>query len=405
VLARTEAGADLARLVSIPLDGGSVTVVAARADAELEDFAAPLDGNTVALLWNNFGGRGELTLLDTATATERWVTPAPGQVLSGAGFSTDGQTLTVCAEDPASPRAVYRIGVDTAEAVPVTAVHISGALVIEPQLHRLTAADGLTITGWLYRPHDPGPHPTMISLHAGPEAQERPGYNPLFQDLAGRGIAVFAPNVRGSSGFGRAFVNADNGAGRHAAIDDVAACVSYLVTTGVSEAGRIGCMGRSYGGYLTLAAMVTYPELFAVGVDVCGIADFATFFARTEPWIAAAAVSKYGHPERDADLLHALSPLHRLDRLAAPLLVVHGGNDSNVPVYEADQVVWALHDRGAPYRYVLFPDEGHEFLLHANRRAYVRETVDWVVEHLAVDSSPRSCSCARRCEASTAICP
>jgi dipeptidyl aminopeptidase/acylaminoacyl peptidase len=223
----------------------------------------------------------------------------------------------------------------------------------------------------------------VIYLHGGPESQERPGYNPLFRAFVERGIAVFAPNVRGSSGFGRTFVNADNGPLRFAAIADVAACVAHLVEAGVTEPGRVGVMGRSYGGYLTLAALVTYPELFAAGVDVCGMSNFETFYAHTEPWIAAAAVSKYGHPVHDRELLRELSPLHRADRIAAPLMVVHGVNDSNVPLVEARQLVAELARLGKPHRYLEFAGEGHELLNRSNRATFVDATVDWMDEHLA----------------------
>jgi len=222
----------------------------------------------------------------------------------------------------------------------------------------------------------------VLWFHGGPEAQERPGHGPLFQSLADRGIAVFAPNVRGSSGFGRSFVNADNGALRYAAIADVKSCVDFLVSNAVAQPARIGVMGRSYGGYLTLAALTTYPELFAVGIDVCGMSDFDTFYQHTEPWIASAAVSKYGDPVADAELLHDLSPLTRIDRLRAPLMVVHGQNDSNVPVIEAEQVVAALAERGVEHRYLLFPDEGHQLLHRSSRAEYLREAVDWLTTHL-----------------------
>ena len=202
----------------------------------------------------------------------------------------------------------------------------------------------------------------------------------MFQSLVDRGIAVFAPNVRGSSGFGRSFVNADNGKLRYDGILDVQSCALFLRNAGV--AGRLGIMGRSYGGYLTLAALTTFPDLFAVGIDVCGMSNFATFYEHTEPWIAAAAVSKYGDPVADADLLRDLSPITRIDRLRTPLMVVHGENDSNVPVIEAEQVVAALAARGASHRYLLFPDEGHELLHRSSRAEYLRETVDWLTSHL-----------------------
>jgi dipeptidyl aminopeptidase/acylaminoacyl peptidase len=231
--------------------------------------------------------------------------------------------------------------------------------------------------------------PTLVWLHGGPEAQERPIFNPLYQALLGYGVAVFAPNVRGSSGFGRSFVDADVGHRRFAAIDDVADLVGYLVDAGLAHPAVIGCAGRSYGGYLTVATMVTYPELFRVGVDLCGITDFETFYAHTEPWIAAAAVSRYGDPRRDAELLHDLSPMHRIGQLSAPLLVVHGGRDTNVPLIEAEQLVAALRDRGASPGYLVLPDDGHEILSATNRAVFVREVVHWLIAHL-LDVDERS---------------
>jgi dipeptidyl aminopeptidase/acylaminoacyl peptidase len=222
----------------------------------------------------------------------------------------------------------------------------------------------------------------VLWLHGGPEAQERPTFAPLLQALVAAGVSVFAPNVRGSSGYGREFVNADNGDRRFAAIADVAAAARFLTASGLVDDGRIGVAGRSYGGYLTLAALVRYPELFRVGVDVCGMADLETFFAYTEPWIATAATTKYGDPERDRALLRELSPLRHIERLSAPLMVVHGEHDTNVPLVEAEQVVGALRERGASPRLLLFPDEGHEIHGTDNRATFVREVVSWLAGHL-----------------------
>jgi dipeptidyl aminopeptidase/acylaminoacyl peptidase len=241
----------------------------------------------------------------------------------------------------------------------------------------------LRLSGWLFRPSGAlGPLPTLIWLHGGPEAQERPTFQPLFQALVAEGIAVFAPNVRGSGGYGRTFSTADDGERRFAAITDVRAAVDFLVSAGLTDPERVGVSGRSYGGYLTLAALAWFPDLFAVGVDVCGISDFATFYARAEPWIATAATTKYGDPDADATLLRELSPLHRVDRIAAPLLVVHGAHDTNVPLGEAQQVVDALRERGASPGFLVFDDEGHEVHGTDNRVAFVREVVGWVTAHL-----------------------
>ena len=193
---------------------------------------------------------------------------------------------------------------------------------------------------------------------------------------------MFAPNVRGSGGYGRTFSQADDLDRRFVAITDVRAAVTSLVADGLADPARIGVSGRSYGGYLTLVALAWFPELFRVGVDVCGISDFATFYAQTEPWIAAAAVTKYGDPHAHAALLHELSPIHSADRITAPLLVVHGAYDTNVPIVEAEQIVEALRDRGASPGFLLFDDEGHEVHGTANRARFVHEVVRWVTAHL-----------------------
>ena len=198
---------------------------------------------------------------------------------------------------------------------------------------------------------------------------------------------MFVPNVRGSSGYGRAFEHADDGPLRYAAISDVAACALYLLRADIAEPGRLGCMGRSYGGYLTLAALTFHPELFAAGVDVCGMSDLLTFYANTEPWVAAVAASKYGHPERDADLLADLSPLRRFDRLRSPLLAVHGENDRNVPVSESMQAVQAARERGVEAELMLFPDEGHEIARPEAKLRLAAAVVDFLNRHLAVGAA------------------
>ncbi len=375
VFARSESGEFP---VLIRVVDGAVDVLAGSGTAEVESFALTADGRSVAVLWNVRGGESEIELIDLAASGRRTL-PLPGAVAGELSWSFDGSTLAFTAEGPGQPHGVW---VSAADGVVAISADPAAPNAVRPTLETFTAHDGLTLTGWLFRPAGDGPHPTVLWFHGGPEAQERPGHGPLFQSLVDRGIAVFAPNVRGSSGFGRGFVNADNLALRYAAISDVRSCVTYLVTAGYADPARLGCMGRSYGGYLTLAALTTFPDLFAVGIDVCGMSNFATFYEHTEPWIAAAAVSKYGDPVTDAELLADLSPITRIDRLRTPLMIVHGTNDSNVPVIEAEQVVAALTARGVEHKYLLFPDEGHELLHRSSRADYLRETVDWLETHL-----------------------
>ncbi|MGC5379213.1 S9 family peptidase [Micromonospora sp. DT68] len=390
VLARTDAFSELATLVRVDLTRDELAPVrlAGRPDAELEHVAVSADRGRAALLWNTYGGRSELSLLDLAGGVQRAVA-APGEVLDGAVFAAGGDLLCVTAQGPVQPREVWLVDPVTAAPRPLrpdAAATRAGGGGVAPQLVDLRARDGMPLSGWLYRPPGPGPWPTAISLHGGPEAQERPCYNPLFQALVAQGVAVFAPNVRGSSGFGRTFVAADNLAGRYGAIADVAACADFLLDSGVARPGQLGCLGRSYGGYLVLAVLVNFPGLFAAGVAECGISDFRTFFAGTEPWIAAAAVSKYGDPVRDAELLRDLSPMTHLDRLDVPVLLIHGANDTNVPAGESAQVAQALAARGVPHGHLVLAGEGHDFLARDNAEAARTATTAWLARHLAASA-------------------
>jgi predicted N-formylglutamate amidohydrolase/fermentation-respiration switch protein FrsA (DUF1100 family) len=386
---RCNAGREFYALLAVPLgpDAEAPRVVAERADAELEQLILSSDGHTAALLWNR-AGQSECELVDLHSGSARQLL-LPEPYAHGGSFSHDGRWLAMTLEGPTHPRAVHVLDTVTGSWRRITAQpHAWTQPTTTPQLVRLRSQGEVELSGWLYRAlPDATPKAAVIHLHGGPEAQERPAYNPLFQALVERGITVFAPNVRGSSGFGKTFVNADNRELRWGAIADVAACARYLLDEGLASTDTLACAGRSYGGYLTLAALVFHPELFAAGLDVCGMSDLATFYRDTEPWIAHAAYPKYGHPEADAELLQRLSPIHHFDKLKAPLLVVHGENDSNVPLGEALQAVAAAEERGIPAELLLFRDEGHELQTRNNREHFVTRSVDFLEERLCGRSS------------------
>jgi dipeptidyl aminopeptidase/acylaminoacyl peptidase len=264
---------------------------------------------------------------------------------------------------PRTPRSLWLVDVDGDAAprpLPVNPGRPDPGLLVTPVLHEYRTPDGLVLSGWLYTPPGvAGPNRTVVTLHGGPEGQERPDYSPGLQCLVAAGLTVFAPNVRGSGGFGRAFLTADDGPAREASFDDVRTTVDELVTAGIAEPGRVGAHGWSYGGYLTLVALTRWPDLFAAGVSGAGMSDLRTFFAGTEPWMAAASVTEYGDPVADRDLLAALSPMTVLDRLTSPILFAHGDRDTNVPVAESVQAHQALQALGAPSELLLLPGEGH----------------------------------------------
>jgi dipeptidyl aminopeptidase/acylaminoacyl peptidase len=308
----------------------------------------------------------------------------PGSVVSGGLLSRDGRRVILSVEGPHRPRELWCLSTRTLQwtrvgAVPFTAAHT----LVEPELIRYRAHDGLELSAWLYRvPGRSEPGPAMLSLHGGPEAQERPVFSPQHQAMAAAGIAVLAPNIRGSSGFGRAFVHADDVHGRRDAFEDVITSADELVRLGIADPRAIAVTGRSYGGYLTLACLAFYPGYFAAGVDICGMSDLHTFYRDTEPWIAAAAVSKYGDPVADAALLAAISPLHRAENIQAPLLVVHGELDTNVPIGEAHQIVTALRDLGREVDYLQLDGEGHEYRRTDSRIRLITTMLEFLTETL-----------------------
>ncbi|HKG25034.1 MAG TPA: S9 family peptidase, partial [Thermomicrobiales bacterium] len=364
---------------------GASEVIAARDDAELEAFELTDDGSTGALLWN-VAGRSELDLLDLTGQNPIRPVRLPAELALDLTFSRSGHLLAFAAAGAAVPDDVWivdlRFGtLRQATHSPHAGVDL-GSLV-KPELTRFRAHDGLELTAWVYRPpQTSGPVPTVMEFHGGPEGQSRPWFVSLYQALLEQGIAVFVPNVRGSSGFGKTFVNLDNGPLRYDGIRDIEACLDHVVESGLAEPDRIGIMGGSYGGYMTMAGLTTYPDRFAAGANLFGVVNFETFFAQTEPWMAAISTIEYGDPVTQRELLRDLSPIHKIDRVTAPTLVLHGANDTNVPVVEAEQVVEGLRARGVPVEYILFPDEGHGFLNEANRIRSDVAIVHWFVQYL-----------------------
>jgi dipeptidyl aminopeptidase/acylaminoacyl peptidase len=177
-------------------------------------------------------------------------------------------------------------------------------------------------------------------------------------------------------------VNLDNGPLRVNAVKDIKSCVDYVTQAGIADPKRVGIAGGSYGGYMVMAGLTEYPERFAAGANLFGVVNFETFFAKTEPWMAAISTIEYGDPKTQVDLLRRLSPIHRIDRVKAPTIVLHGANDTNVPVVEAEQVVNSLKKRGVPVEYILFPDEGHGFRKTPNRIRANIAVVQWFEKYL-----------------------
>ncbi|ANY05589.1 S9 family peptidase [Pseudonocardia sp. HH130630-07] len=351
--------------------------VAVRPGADLEVLALDRSGTRAALVWN-VGGRSELEIADLRGGRPQRLL-APCDVVTGVVFGRDGAELLVAGHGPGLPPHVVRLPVDGGRPVALLGGEPVTPVPPRPEQVRFPAEDGLRLAGWLHRPAAPC-GAGMVWLHGGPESEERPGWAPLLHELVAAGVTVLTPNVRGSSGRGRAFARLDDGGLRPGSVTDVRAATRLLAGVPDVDPRRIVVGGRSYGGYLTLAALTRFPELFAGGVDVCGISDFLAFYADTEPWIAGPALTEYGDPRTDAASMRAMSPLHAVDEITAPLLLVHGEQDTNVPLGQALAVHGALTRRGAPVEFLRLADEGHEVFDRHTRAAATGRIVRWVAE-------------------------
>jgi dipeptidyl aminopeptidase/acylaminoacyl peptidase len=312
--------------IKLAADGtpGNIEVLAERNDGELDGIRMNEQGTLAALVWN-VKGRSELSFYDLVQNKQIPVPKLPGELVGGGAFSKDGSKLAMVVAGAAQPSDIWIMDVKTKQFHQLTFSPHAGvdlAALVRPEMVTFKSFDGLELSGWLYKPKNQnGPGPYVISFHGGPEGQERAPFRGDYQALLGQGIGVFAPNVRGSSGFGKKFVNLDNGELRVNGVKDIKACVDYLVNNHLADPKRIGITGGSYGGYMTMAGLTEYPDLFAAGVNLFGIVNFMTFFQHTQPWMAAISKIEYGDPDRQKEMLDKLSPIYKLDRIKAATMV------------------------------------------------------------------------------------
>jgi dipeptidyl aminopeptidase/acylaminoacyl peptidase len=381
----------------IPIDAGGnpddMTLLAAREDAEADAFVLSDDGRRAVLSWNA-GGRTELELVELPSGRRTPLPPPPGEIASVNDFSHDGSRITLNVSGAATPPSAWSYDFASrryAPIAPVATPNVDLTALVQPELRKYKAHDGLELTGWLYLPRNfKQPGPVVLSFHGGPEGQERPVFRADYQAILAQGVAVFAPNIRGSSGFGKKFLALDDREKRVDANRDILASANYIVESGVGAKGRLGIVGGSYGGYVVMVGVTEYPDTFAAGVNMFGIVNFETFFAQSTPWMGAISSGEYGDPKTQADLLKRLSPIHKLDKVKAAMLVMHGANDTNVPLVEAQQVVDTLKKNGRKVEFLLFPDEGHGWRKIPNRVKSTVTMADFFKRHLAAPTSPAS---------------
>ena len=337
-------------------------------------------GGDVLLVVANEDGYSRLTI-------DGKEVPLPGRgVVESPVISADGSKLAFAFSSPTQPKDVWLYELEGGELRRLTEVEVPGELV-EPALHRFESFDGEPVPVFLFTPEGAGAFPVVVMVHGGPEAQWVPewhvNYVPLAQYLVSRGYAVAVPNVRGSSGYGKRYEHLDDIGLRLDSVRDLASLHEWLGGRAEIDASRAVVYGRSYGGYMVLAALAFQPELWAAGLESVGISSFVTFLENTSPYRRAAREREYGSLERDRDFLVEASPITHVDRMRAPLFIQHGANDPRVPLSESEEIARVLTGKGVRCELVVYEDEGHSIAKLSNRIDSFTRMVAFLDEVLA----------------------
>ncbi|HYJ89937.1 MAG TPA: S9 family peptidase [Pyrinomonadaceae bacterium] len=326
---------------------------------------------------------GKPLITTVAPRAEQAHLPAQG-IVGGMAFSKDQNKLAFGFSSATQNGDIWIYDLRTKRLTQVThsdRAGIAQASFIAPALIKFKSFDRREIPAWFYRPRVVAtlPNgkkrmsrvvnnvPVIVSVHGGPEGQERPGFNALYQYYLSRGYAILAPNVRGSTGYGKTYTHLDDVRNREDSVKDLAYAVNTLKSMNSIQANRFAVMGGSYGGYMTLAAITLYPDLWAAAVDTVGISNWESFLKNTSGYRRRKREVEYGRLDRDIDFLRSISPIAKIDRIKCPLFVIAGRNDPRVPWTEGQQMVDVLRKRGATVEWKVYEDEGHGVAKLKNR--------------------------------------
>jgi dipeptidyl aminopeptidase/acylaminoacyl peptidase len=326
------------------------------------DCSVSIDWNGERLLLRtNEEGCTQAFLLDPGSLEVVDEVPLPGLGVAAFSFSRDGRYLAYEFSSSLVPGDgwLYDCSSGATTRLTTSPGEVPPSSLVEPTVHRYPSFDGEEVPVFLYGPRDA--KSVVVYIHGGPEAQFTPAWNPVIQYFVGRGFAVAAPNVRGSTGYGKRYHHLDDVEKRMDSVRDLVALHDWL------GAEKVALMGGSYGGYMVLAGLTFFPELWAVGVDIVGISSLVTFLENTSVWRRAFREREYGSLERDREFLESASPINFVDQVRAPLFLIHGANDPRVPVTEAEQIYKVLADKGVRCELLVYQDEGHGLAKLKNR--------------------------------------
>ncbi len=386
----TDAASEFQQLFRVEVASLKATPLTKSLEWDVEEAELSPDSKRIAVVVNE---RGNSRLRVLSSATGRVLTEArlPVGVIGGIRWHENGRDLGFTLSSARSANDAYSLDTRNGSLTRWTESETGGldaSAFVEPELVRVKSFDGVEVSGFLYRPDAkrfPGKRPVVVNIHGGPESQSRPIFqgrmNYLLEEL---GLALFLPNVRGSSGFGKTFLKLDNGFQREDSVKDIGTFLDWIHRDPGLDSKRVAVMGGSYGGYMVLACMVHYSDRLKCGVDIVGISNFLTFLKNTQDYRRDLRRVEYGD-ERDpkmAEFLGRISPLTQVSRMRKPLFVVQGKNDPRVPLSEAEQMVKALKEQGSKVWYLMAKDEGHGFAKKKNADFQFLATLEFFRENL-----------------------
>jgi len=385
----SDQGGEFQRLAYFDLATKQSRPLTAHIPWDVEAFDVSHDGRTVAFVTNE-GGIGRLHLLETATGKEMPPPQIPVGLIASLEWHRNGRDLGLTLTSARSPGDAYSLDVVTGQLTRWTESETGGlntSTLAEPDLVRWTSEDGTEISGFLYRPPKTftGKRPVIINIHGGPESQSRPVFAGRFNYFLNEmGVAMILPNVRGSSGFGKTFLKADNGMNRHRSYQDIGALLTWIKSRPDLDGDRILVTGGSYGGHMTLAVATQYNEQIRASLPVVAMSNLVTFLEHTESYRRDLRRAEYGD-EREPKMrqyMSELSPMALASNITKPMFVVHGQNDPRVPVSEAHQMVGAARANKTPVWLLIGKNEGHGFARKANQDFQFYAAIQFVREHL-----------------------
>lgn len=343
-------------------------------DHEVEMIALSSDDRYLAAVINE-DGYLTLRIYETASGEEVNCPRHPLGVVSNYGtisWSPSGHRILFSLTSGKRPENIWMLDIDADCLRQITRSDMHGLIaddLCEPVLMHFKSFDGLDVPYWLYVPKgcEARGLPVVIQIHGGPEGQEKAAFAPFIQYMVSEGIAVAAPNVRGSTGYGKTYTHLDDVEKRLDSVKDIGSLVEHLVSTGIADRSRLAVTGASYGGYMTLNCATRLPDLWCCAIDIVGMYDLVTFLENTAEYRRPHRETEYGSLAHHRDILREVSPITKIDDIKAPLLVIQGRNDPRVPAEEAEQVVKTLRDKGHTVDYLCYEDEGHGIIKLKNQ--------------------------------------